>query len=106
MIRVTTWRQTGNAPDDASPVAMVAAFNEVTAALGKVSGAGDVRWGFGNGGIVTVGFPSSYAVADAILKDSGVQADVIKVFAQGFVIAEDFFVADAQQVMPFLPLPQ
>ena len=55
---------------------------------------------------MTVGSPSSYAVADAILKDSGVQAAVIKVFAQGFAIAEDFFVADAQQVMPFLPPPQ
>ena len=106
MIRVTTWRQTGNIPDGASPVATVEAFNEAAAALGKVSGAGDVQWGFGNGGVVTVGSPSSYAVADAILKDSGVQAAVIKVFAQGFVIAEDFFVADAQQVMPFLPPPQ
>jgi hypothetical protein len=103
MIRITTWRQTGNTPDDASPVAAVAAFNEVAEALGKVSGAGDVHWGFGNGGVVTVGTPSNYAVADAVLKDAGVQAAVIKVFALGFVIAEDYFVSDAQQVMPFLP---
>ena len=83
MIRVTTWRQVGNAPADASPGAVVTAFNEAAAALGKVSGAGDVKWGFGNGGIVTVGFPSNYAVADAILKDSGVQAALAKVFALG-----------------------
>ena len=62
-----------------------------------------IGWGFGNGGIVTVGHPSSYAVADAILKDSAVQAAIIKVFAQGLNIAEDYFVNDAQQVMPFLP---
>ena len=52
---------------------------------------------------MTVGFPSNYAVADAILKDSGVQAAIAKVFALGINIAEDFFVADAQQVMPFIP---
>lgn len=52
---------------------------------------------------MTVGHPSSYAVADAILKDSAVQAAIIKVFAQGLNIAEDYFVNDAQQVMPFLP---
>ena len=103
MIRITTWSVTGNAPDDASPAATVAAFNEAVAALSKVPGAGDVKWGFGNGGVVTVGFPSNYAVADAVLKDSGVQAAIIKVFALGWNIGEDFFVADAQQVMPFIP---
>ena len=103
MMRITTWRATGNAPQDNSPTAVIDAFNGAVAALKKVSGAGDVHWGFGNGGIVTVGFPANYAAADAILKDSGVQAAVAKIFSLGINIAEDVFVADAQQVLPFVP---
>ena len=102
-MRITIWRQTGTAPPDTSPGAVIGAFNEAIAALRKVPGAGDAHWGFGHGGIVTVGFPTSYAVADAILKDPGVQAAVAKVFALGTAIAEDYFVVDPQQVMPFVP---
>ncbi len=103
MMRITTWRQNVSPPSDASPLAVVQAFNDATAALRKVSGAGEVHWGFGHGGMVTVGFPSSYAVADAILKDTAVQAAVAKIFALGIGITEDVFVAAPEQVMPFLP---
>lgn len=103
MIRITTWRQVAPPPPDAAPGAAIAAFNEAVGALKKVPGAGDVHWGFGNGGIVTVGYPSSYAAADAILKDAGVQAAVGKVFALGMNIQEDIFVIDPAQVMGFLP---
>ena len=50
-----------------------------------------------------VGHPSNYAVADAILKDPGVQAAVARRFALGIAIDEDYFVASAEQVMPFVP---
>jgi hypothetical protein len=103
MMRITTWRQNNPAPADSGPGAVVEAFNGAAAALGKVAGAGEVRWGFGNGGIVTVGFPTNYAAGDAVLKDAGVQAALIKVFALGINIAEDYFVLDPQQVMPFVP---
>ncbi len=103
MMRVTTWRQNVPPPPNTAPGAPIAAFNEFVAAASKVSGAGDVHWGFGHGGIVTVGFPTSYAVADAILKDPGVQAAGMKVLALGFGIAEDFFVTSSEQVMPFMP---
>ncbi len=52
---------------------------------------------------MTVGHPSYYAVADAILKDPGVQAAVAKIFALGIAIDEDFFVASPEQVMPSFP---
>jgi hypothetical protein len=103
MMRITIWRQTIDPPPGTPPGAVVTAFNEAVAALRKVPGGGDVHWGFGHGGMVTVAFPANYAVADAVLKDPGAQAAVAKVFALGINIAEDFFVLDAQQVMPFLP---
>ena len=103
MMRITYWRQNGSPPPDAPPGAAVGAFNEVVAALRKVPGAGDVHWGFSSGGIVTVGFPTSYATADAILKDPGVQAAVAKVFALGIGITDDHFILAPEQVMPFVP---
>ncbi len=106
MIRVTTWRQTVPPPPEASPGAGPAAIQELIAALKKVPGAGDVQWGFGNGGIVTVGFPSSYGVADSILKDPGVQAAAAKVLTLGLGIAEDFFVASPDQIAPFIAQAQ
>jgi hypothetical protein len=103
MIRITVWRQVGNAPPDAPPGALITAFTEAVAVLRKVPGTGDVNWGFGNGGIVTVASLTNYAAADAVLKDPAVQAAVAKVFALGVGIAEDSFVLEPQQVMPFVP---
>ena len=103
MMRIIVWQQNTQPPEDSAPGAFVGVFNELEAALGKVSGAGDSHWGIGHGGIVTVSHYDNYAVADTVLKDPGVQAAVLKVFALGLNIAEDFFVADAQQVMPFIP---
>ena len=103
MIRITVWRQVGNPPPDAPPGALVNVFNEAVAVLRKVPGTGDVHWGFGLGGIVTVAFLTNYAAADAVLKDPAAQAAVAKVFALGVGIAEDNFVLDIQQVLPFVP---
>ena len=103
MMRITVWRQNAPPPPNTSPGAAIAAFNDAVAALRKVSGAGDVQWGFGHGGIVTVGHPTNYAVADAILKDPAVQAAVAKIFVLGIGIAEDYFVTTPQQVAPFVP---
>lgn len=103
MIRVTTWRQNTPPPPDTPPAAGLAAFQELVGALKKVPGAGEVQWGFGHGGIVTVGFPSNYKVADDILKDPAVQAAGAKVFALGIGIADDFFITSPDQVAPFLP---
>ncbi len=103
MMRITIWRQNGTAPPNTPPTETIAAFNEAVAALKRVPGAGEVYWGFGHGGIVTVGHPSNYAAADAILKDPGVQGAVAKIFALGIAIDEDYFVASPEQVMPFIP---
>src|SRR3989337_1795576 len=103
MMRITYWRQNVNPPPDTGPGAVVEAFNGAVEALRKVPGAGDVHWGFGSGAIVTVGFPTSYAAADAILKDAGVQAAIAKIFALGIAITEDYFVLDPAQAMPFVP---
>ena len=103
MIRIITWRANGTAPADTAPGAPIAAFNELSAAVDKVSGAGDSRWGFGNGGIVTVSNYDSYGVNDDLLKDPGVQTAVIKILSLGVGIAEDHFIASADQIMPFLP---
>ena len=103
MMRITTWRQNFPPPPDTGPGAVVEAFNGAVEALRKVPGAGDVQWGFGSGAIVTVGFPTSYASADAVLKDPGVQAAIAKVFALGIGITDDSFVLDPAQVMPFVP---
>ncbi len=103
MMRIITWRANGAPPADTAPGAAIAAFNELSAAVDKVNGVHDSHWGFGNGGIVTVSHYDSYAVTDSVLKDPGIQAAVIKVFGLGVAIAEDHFVATAEQVMPFLP---
>ena len=103
MIRVTVWRQTVPPPPGTSPAAGIAAFNAFVAAAKKVPGAGEVHWGYGHGGIVTVGFPTNYAAADAILKDPGVQATGAKLLALGVGIEEDFFITTAEQVAPFMP---
>ena len=103
MMRITVWRQTGNAPTDSPPGAAISAFNDAVAVLRKVPGTSDVHWGFGLGGIVTFAVLTNYAAADAVLKDPATQAAVAKVFALGVVIAEDSFVLDVQQVMSFLP---
>ena len=103
MMRITIWRQDGTAPANTPPTATIAAFNEAVAALKKVPGSGEVYWGFGHGGIVTVGLASNYAVADAVLKEPAVQAAVAKIFALGIAIDEDYFVATPEQVMPFIP---
>jgi hypothetical protein len=103
MMRIITWRANGTAPADTTPGAAVAAFNELSAAVDKISGAGDSRWGFGNGGIVTVSNYDSYGVNDDLLKDPAIQASVLKIFALGLGIAEDHFIASADQIMPFLP---
>jgi len=71
------------------------------ASLEKLPGAGRVRWYFGSGGVVTIGEPDNYAVADAILKTPAAQAAVAKVLAIGFSIVEDQFLLDPAQVMPF-----
>jgi len=103
MMRIIFWRQNVPPPPGTPPTADRDAFNEFVAALRKVPGAGEVHWGFGHGGIVMVGFPTSYAAADAILKDPGVQAAGMKVLALGMRTAEDFFVTTPEQIMPFLP---
>ena len=103
MMRIITWRANCTAPADTPPGAAVAAFNELSAAVDKVNGVGGSRWGFGNGGIVTVSDYDSYGVNDNVLKDPGTQAAVIKIFGLGLGIAEDHFIASADQVMPFLP---
>ncbi len=103
MMRVIFWRQNAPPPPGTSPATAIAAFNELAAAASKVSGAGAVHWGYGQGGMVTVSLYDNYAVADAILKDPGVQAAAGKILAMGINIAEDIFVTTPQQVMPFLP---
>lgn len=103
MIRVTTWRATGNAPPGTAPTAGIQAMNELVAAARKVSGAGNVRWFFGNGGLVIVGEPESYAVADRILADPAVQVAGAKILALGIGIAEDLFLLEPERVAPFIP---
>ena len=103
MMRIIFWRQNVPPPPNTPPTAGRDAFNEVAAAARRVPGAGDVQWGFGGGGVVTVAHYENYAVADAILKDPAVRAAVMKVLALGMGIAEDIFVTTPEQVLPFLP---
>ncbi len=103
MIRVTTFRATGNAPPGTGPGAGIQAMNEFVAAARKIQGAGNVRWFFGNGGIVIIGEPDSYAVADRILADKAVQVAGAKVFATGLGIVEDVHLLEPEKVMPFVP---
>ena len=103
MIRVTTWRATGNPPPDTPPTAIIEAMNGLAAAARKVPGAGNVRWFFGsNGGVVIIGEPENYAVTDKILADPAVQAAGAKVFALGLGIAEDLYLLEPERVLPFI----
>jgi hypothetical protein len=102
MLRITTWRQTGAPPPSLTPQTAMQTINEMCTALGKVPGAGQVRWFFGNGGIVTVGEPDSYAVADAILKTPLAQAAVAKVLALGYGLVDDQFLLEPSKVLPFI----
>jgi hypothetical protein len=103
MMRIIIWRQNVPPPPNTPPAAGMAIFDELAAAASRVPGAGEVYWGFGHGGMVTVSHYDNYAVADAILKDPGVQAAVTKLLALGIGIAEDFFVTTSEQVRPFIP---
>jgi hypothetical protein len=69
--------------------------------LGKLPGAGKISWYFGNGGIVTVGEADSYALADTILKTPAAHVAVAKVLSLGYSIADDQFLLEPAQVMPF-----
>ena len=100
MLRITTWR-INNPRADLPPGAGPQAFNDMCAAREKLPGAGKVRWYFGNNGVVTIGAPENYAVADTILKTPAAQAAVGKVLSIGFGIVEDQFLLDPAQVMPF-----
>ena len=102
MLRITTFRITGTPPPDITPGAGVQAFNDMCAALEKLPGAGRVRWYFGNNGIVTVGEPENYGVADTILRTPAAQATVGRVLALGYAIVEDSFMLEAAQVLPFV----
>ncbi len=103
MIRLTTLRPTGNVPADTPPTAGINAMNEFVAAVSKVPGAGNDRWFIGNGGLVIIGEPDSYAVADKILTDPAVQVAGAKMFGLGFGIAEDLYLLEPEKAMPFLP---
>jgi hypothetical protein len=103
MMRVIIWRQNAPPPPNTPPGAAIPILNEVAAAASRVPGAGEIYWGFGHGGMVTVSHYDNYAVADAILKDPAVRASVAKLLALGMGIAEDFFVTTPEQVAPFLP---
>jgi len=103
MMRITTWRQVTPPPEGTPPGVVVDAFRGLTDALKKVGGVDNVQWGFGNGGIVTVGSMTSYGVADAILKDGGMQAAVARIFLLGINITDDVFVITPEQALPFVP---
>ena len=102
MLRITTWRLTGTAAPNTTPQTAMQAINEMCATLAKVPGAGSIRWFFASGGIVTVGEPDSYAVADAILKHPAAQKAVAKVLGLGYSIVDDQFLLDPAKVVPFI----
>jgi hypothetical protein len=77
------------------------AFNDMCTTLGRVPGAGRVRFFLGDGGVVTVGEPESYRVADDILTSRDAQMAVARVLSIGYTIAEDHFLLEPAQVMPF-----
>jgi len=101
MLRITTWRMIGAPPAGTTPQTAFQAVQDMCTALEKIPGAGHVRWYIGNQSIVTVGEPENYGVADAILKSPQAQQAVGKVFALGYTIAEDLFLLDLSQAMPF-----
>jgi hypothetical protein len=101
MLRVTTWRVTGTPPADTTPMAGIQAFQEMCSKLERIPGAGKIRFYLGDGGIVTVGEPDSYGAADTILKSREAQMAVAQVLRLGYNIAEDHFLLEPAQVMPF-----
>ncbi|MBI5285654.1 MAG: hypothetical protein HY874_11225 [Chloroflexi bacterium] len=101
MLRITTWRMTGTPPQGTTPQVAFQAIQDMCNKLEKIPGTGRLRWYIGNQGVVTVGEPESYAVADAILKSKEAQAAIGKVFALGYSIAEDQFLLELSQVTPF-----
>jgi hypothetical protein len=103
MLRITTLRLNGGAPSGTGPLAAIQALNDAAAAAGKVAGIRNLRWYFGNGGVVFVGESDTYASADALLADAGFQGAFAKVLALGYGIAEDHFLLEAAKVMPFTP---
>jgi hypothetical protein len=102
MLRITTWRLASSAAPNTTPQTAMQAVNEMCATLAKIPGSGSVRWFYGSGGIVTVGEPESYAVADAILKQPAAQKAVAKVLGLGYAIVEDQFLLDPPKVLPFI----
>jgi hypothetical protein len=101
MLRITTWRITAAPPPDTTPMAAMQAFGYMCSTLERVQGAGRIRFYLGDGGIVTVGEPESYAVADSILTSRDAQVAVAKVLSLGYNIAEDQFLLEPAQVRPF-----
>jgi hypothetical protein len=101
MLRITTWRINGNPRADVTPQAGIQAFQQMCSELERIPGAGKVRFFLGNGGVVTVGEPQSYAVADTILQSKAAQAAVGKVLSLGYGIVEDHFLLEPAQVIPF-----
>jgi hypothetical protein len=101
MLRITTWRITAAPPPDTTPTAAMQAFGDMCSTLERVQGAGRIRFYLGDGGIVTVGEPESYAVADSILTSRDAQVAVAKVLSLGYNIAEDHFLLESAQVRPF-----
>jgi hypothetical protein len=101
MLRITTWRMTGTPQQDSTPQTAIQTFKDMCATLERLPGAGRVRFFLGDGGIVTVGEPESYRVADDILTSRDAQIAVGKVLAMGYNIAEDHFLLEPAQVMPF-----
>lgn len=101
MLRITTWRMSGTPPQGTTPQQAFQAIQDMCNTLERIPGAGKLRWYIGNQGVVTVGEPESYAVADTILKSPEAQQAVGKVLGLGYTIAEDHFLLDLSQVMPF-----
>jgi hypothetical protein len=101
MLRITTWRITGTPQPDTTPITAMQTFQEMCSKLERLPGAGRIRYFLGDGGIVTVGEPESYGVADAILASRDAQEAVARVLSLGYNIVEDHFLLEPKQVMPF-----
>jgi hypothetical protein len=106
MLRITTWRITGTPPQDMTPQTAFQAISDMCTTLSTLPGAGGVHWYFGGGGIVTVGMPENYAVADSILKSQAAQGAVAKVLGLGYSIVDDQFLLEPGQVLPFAQAAQ
>ncbi len=101
MLRITTWRLTAPTSPETTPQTALKAFDEMCNTLGKIPGAGHVRYFFGSGGIVTVGEPENYAAADQILARPEAHTAVAKVLGLGYQIVDDQFWVEPRQVEPF-----